>query len=421
MTYTFKLARRLAVARSGHAALSSCLLLAACAGGDQFSSNDHLASTDGLDASARPAGKGKKTLLAVEITPATVTLSPAAPQQFVAAGRYSDGSTRSLSVGWVATGGAVTGSGLYTAGSAVGRYHVIATSGSLADTASVEIVGGSEPPPPLPPPSDAGLANECASPEPGWIWCDDFDQDRLSQYFEYQSAGGSFARAAGVGNEGSYGMRARFAQGQVNAGALHLAFGRTPQSYFRAVDGGTRDYREVYWRLYVRNQPGWVGGGGDKLSRVIAFASSTSWAEAMKAAVWSGGQTTNRDYLVAEPVSGTDAAGVLKSTKYNDFENQRYLGAVRGHSPLFDSAHVGNWYCVEARARWNDPGLANGTMEVWIDGQLDARSANLNWVGVYDEYGMNAVFVENYWNGGSPAAQERYIDNLVVSSEPIGC
>src|SRR5690242_1880231 len=30
----------------------------------------------------------------------------------------------------------------------------------------------------------ANDAQECASPSPDWIWCDDFEQDRRSQYFE---------------------------------------------------------------------------------------------------------------------------------------------------------------------------------------------------------------------------------------------
>ena len=37
------------------------------------------------------------------------------------------------------------------------------------------------------------------------------------------------------------------------------------------------------------------------------------------------------------------------------------------------------------------------------------------------EYGINTLFIENYWNAGSPRAQSRYIDNVVVSTEPIGC
>src|SRR5205823_10776963 len=60
-------------------------------------------------------------------------------------------------------------------------------------------------------------------------------------------------------------MRARFAVGQVDGGWLHLAMGKVP-SGLRPVDAGTALYRDLYWRLYVRNQPGWVGGGGYKRS-----------------------------------------------------------------------------------------------------------------------------------------------------------
>jgi hypothetical protein len=94
---------------------------------------------------------------------------------------------------------------------------------------------------------------------------------------------------------------------------------------------------------------------------------------------------------------------------------------VTGTLPLFDSAHVGQWYCIEAHVRLNDAMQANGVFEAWINGTLDARKANLDWVGQYNSYGINAVFLENYWNGGATRAQERYFDNFVVSTQPIGC
>ena len=43
------------------------------------------------------------------------------------------------------------------------------------------------------------VVNECATPKPGWVWCDDFEQDRLRQYFEYDDASHSFVRATGAG------------------------------------------------------------------------------------------------------------------------------------------------------------------------------------------------------------------------------
>jgi hypothetical protein len=262
---------------------------------------------------------------------------------------------------------------------------------------------------------------ECATPRPEWIWCDDFEQSRLASYFEYVQDGGAFVRASGVGRDSSWGMRARWASaGTVSAGALHVAFGRTPQAYFRPVDAGTQDYREIYWRHYVRRAPSWTGGGADKLSRATIFASGSSWAQALVAHVWSGGPNT-KDYVIIDPASGTDAAGALKTTTYNDFANFRWLGSDRSAVALFADSTAGRWYCVEARVRLNDAGQSNGVFELWIDGVLDAQRTGLNWVGAYSAYGINAVFLENYWNAGAPGLRERAFDNFIVGTQRIGC
>lgn len=141
----------------------------------------------------------------------------------------------------------------------------------------------------------------------------------------------------------------------------------------------------------------------------------------MIAHVWSGGDAPYSDYLYIDPASGTDAAGTLKTTTYNDFNNLRWLGAVKGSTPLFSAALRSSWQCVEAHVRLNDAGQANGIFELWVNGKLDASKSGLNWVGNYSAYGINAVFIENFWNKGSPVVQERYFDNFVVSKARIGC
>jgi hypothetical protein len=258
--------------------------------------------------------------------------------------------------------------------------------------------------------------SECDEPKAGRIWCDDFESDRTPAYFEYDDGRGSFARVAGVGLDSSSGMRVRWQRGTVNAGSLHLAFGRTPIPYMKPADEGTTNYREIYWRMYVRLQADWTGGGGDKLSRAIVFANG-SFAEAAVSHVWS----MNAAYLGLDPASGTDASGTLKTTGYNDSPNLRFLGALASTTPIFDAAHVGKWYCVEAHMRLNDFGETNGVNELWINGNLEVQATNLNWVGGFNQFGINAIYFENYWNDGSPAVQERYFDNLVVSTQRIGC
>ena len=199
-------------------------------------------------------------------------------------------------------------------------------------------------------------------------------------------------------------------------GQLHLAFGKTPNPYFKPVDNGTAVYREIYWRLYVMHPKEWMGEGPDKLSRAMSLASE-NWSQVMIAHVWNGGHPQ----LVIDPASGTDAAGAVMTTRYNDGDHFRWLGAATGATNLFDSAHLGRWICVEAHVRLNDPGQSNGGFELWVDGNHEAARTGLNWVGAFSNYGINALFIENYRNDASPAEQSRYLDNLIVGTRRIGC
>lgn len=273
-------------------------------------------------------------------------------------------------------------------------------------------VGGSAQSPSAPP-AGTSLANECWNSRPEWIWCDDFDADRLAKYFEYSSASGRFVRAGGTGIGGSSAMRVRFAAGTVGAGSLKIAFGKTPGGYIRAVDAGTSKFRDIYWRVFVYYPAGWEGGVGHKVSRATSLVNS-NWAQSMIAHVWSG-----NPYLYIDPASGTDASGNLRTTKYNDFDNLRWLGARKGVSSV--STRTGVWHCIETRARLNDAGQSNGAQQLWVNGVLEAERTGLNFVGSYSDYGINAVFLENYWNGGAPKTQDRFFDNFVVSTKRIGC
>jgi hypothetical protein len=89
---------------------------------------------------------GTTTLDQVFITPSVVTLATDSTQQFSVSGVMSDGSVVAPAVNFTASGGVVSSTGFYTAGSTPGTYRVIATTvgGILADTSNVTIT----PPPP---------------------------------------------------------------------------------------------------------------------------------------------------------------------------------------------------------------------------------------------------------------------------------
>lgn len=269
-----------------------------------------------------------------------------------------------------------------------------------------------------------GPSFTCVDAPEGTIFCDDFEEPTplREKYFEYDDNDGGFVREEGVGVDGSAGMRVRFAEGEVTAGSLKKSIGPSSGPYFqRTASEPNETFTEIYWRMDVRFQNGWTGGGADKLTRATTLLDG--WKQGMIAHVWSGGPNSN--YMVMDPASGIDTAGNIVSTKYNDFENLRWLGSKKGTTNLFSKKNAGQWHCIVAHVKLNTPGENDGLFEFWINGKLQARKENMNWHGDYNKdpehFGINAVFFENYWNAGSPQEQERYFDNIVISTEPIDC
>lgn len=80
-------------------------------------------------------------VVALVLTPDTITLQPSQSRLFQAQGKLSDGSTTTVGTVWRASGGTIDAGGTYVAGSTAGHYKVIATnvSGTLADTAVVSV------------------------------------------------------------------------------------------------------------------------------------------------------------------------------------------------------------------------------------------------------------------------------------------
>jgi hypothetical protein len=270
----------------------------------------------------------------------------------------------------------------------------------------------------------AAAQNECQnwqSSHADWIFCDDFEDTgalvKQGRYFEYDDNAGDFIPKPGMGINGSRGMQVRWQAGEVGAGSIKLAFGKNPNAYMNKQNIRPADtFREIYYRMYLKMQSGWQGSPA-KLSRATVFASANEWRQAMIAHLWSD----DNERLLIDPASCVNASGAVQCTTYNDFNHLSWLGNKSGITPLFATSNSGRWLCVEAHVKLNDPGLSNGVQEFWIDGQVEARREGLNFVGTYADYAINAIFFENYWNAGSPVQQERYFDNIVVSTKPIGC
>lgn len=244
------------------------------------------------------------------------------------------------------------------------------------------------------------------------IWFDDFD----TAIKHREEAGGR--EGPGFGGAGEA-MVCLYEEGEQGVGNRKVFFGDVP---FMCMAREGEKFDEIYWRVYVKHQPGWVCGeyegkdhsGPDKLSRATMFVSDR-WQQGVFAHVWGGPKG-----LTLDPASGIKDGKVV-TTRYNDFANMRWLGNAPGAKfNIHATEEAGWWVCVESRAKLNTPGKKDGLNQLWIDGKLECERKDLDWRNDYDEFGLNAVFLEAYWNQGSPVTQKRWYDNFVISTEPIG-
>ncbi len=105
-----------------------------------------------------------------------------------------------------------------------------------------------------------------------------------------------------------------------------------------------------------------------------------------------------------------------------------FITRVRGEVALWQDYPSGSdWYCIETHVKLNTPGNSDGVEEFYIGvgvnstAVLEASASDQNMRGSYSGYGINQVVFDNFWNDGSPAANELYRDNIVIGTERIGC
>ena len=243
---------------------------------------------------------------------------------------------------------------------------------------------------------------------PTTIWYDDFDGSPKS----YAEGKSPLDDRVAFGSQGKS-MWCLYEKGEQGRGNRKVFFGDAPAYEGQVIRPG-ESFDEVYWRIYVKHQRGWTGAPA-KMSRATSLTSS-KWTQAMIAHVWSGSGSS----LTLDPVRGVQGDQVV-TRHYNDFKRMKWLGnRPVSQFPIHATEESGYWVLVESRARLNTPGKSDGINQLWIDGRLACERRNLDFRGGYTGHGINAVFLEAYWNSGSPVTQSRWYDNFVISTEPIG-
>jgi hypothetical protein len=269
------------------------------------------------------------------------------------------------------------------------------------------------------PGAEPGVFAGCPERLPdGWVFCEDFDavDDLHEVFFDYSDAGGMFTLEHAGGASGLGAMKATYAPGVEAAGFLSVSFGESP------IDQGVRpgyapgtSFDEIYWRFRVKMEPGWPDIGPHKLTRVTAFAGA-DWGQAMVASLGSDGDGVT--------LAGAGATcvfdGQVACEGYEDASLDPLL-LLPGRTPLFSEELSGRWHCVEAHVKLNNLGVPDGVFEFWVNGELENGGNQFDWRGEWADYGLNLITLENFWTSGAPFELDRWIDDVVISTQPIGC
>lgn len=272
----------------------------------------------------------------------------------------------------------------------------------------------------------------CDGSDPNVLWCDDFEDGDWAQIYgsggsnptvndgwvmtpwgqgcprrgcqagevlqglpKFGAACGGMG-AAGTNCTASSGLRPNQPEGQALFMGDHDLKGATNE-----FDG----YREIYFRYYLKDLPGFQVGQEKMLSinqccagrGGIKFGNTFSW----------------------------------KRSGSRNIQVTVYTADVNLGEELHITLPAGSWWFIEYHIKLNTPGASDGVWEAWVDDcgvagmsctgtpTRRARYTNVKWVREGDMTTIGSLWLENWAN--PPSRGETYYDQIKVSTVgPIG-
>ncbi|MFZ5623670.1 MAG: hypothetical protein ACOY71_04460 [Gemmatimonadota bacterium] len=346
------------------------------------------------------------SLQAVQLSPNPVTLAAGQTQQFTARGRMSDGSLGSVNVTFSATGGTITSSGLYTAGSTPGTYRVVAVQlgGTLADTAVVTITAAPPPPPPPPPPASGPYhepsgftpithrAFNYKAQAPG----DRSKPDLFPMWDDIEYRYGHIYTVADASGPLSSGSVMRFFY-PAQTVASNFTYSPGVVQTFSLRNKGYK-FTRLYTRYAVRLSPNFQGHPS-LTNKLVFHRGYTASGKRFEPIVRFRGSGTGSLVLSVDPQGMQDNNTPI---------------------PTGPTMQRGQWYIIECLFEIGTPGASNGRVTVWLNGQQVIAVANREFAwgetGLWDEI----HFDPTWGGGGGTITQDMWIDvdDAYVSGAP---
>lgn len=240
-----------------------------------------------------------------------------------------------------------------------------------------------------------------------WLFCDDFESGTLDEWEDVN--GISVAENEDQAHDGQYSAELRYRKGSTGAGWMWRKRLRP--------DSAATDAQYIRW--WQKWQPGfaWASSDDQKLFMLDALEPQHGW-----------GQTASWKIYVHLVGDARKNQGVSENELFLDGfmwdGTSQWSGQWQGlqQNRKIIRYRTGAWECTEIELVHNLPGDKNGSLRVWINEQLAAEHEELKF---RDEVvSWNAIQLNAYYgNGGNgvPIDQASWVDQVVVSTERIGC
>jgi len=200
-------------------------------------------------------------------------------------------------------------------------------------------------------------------------------------------------------------------------------------TYLAGSDGGflTRwfmpGHDHAYARLYMKIETGWQCG--NNCTKIFAFYGNridNQWSGFGKA----GSRPNGTDWFYTALVTlnwymQPDPGELIFYSYFPEMTQApdgMYWGNFFFQNDRREALQPGRWYCLELELQANTPGARDGFQRMWIDGLFKGEVLNMRWRDTTDVR-INAFQLT--FSGAVTATKRVWIDNIVVSTQKIGC
>lgn len=300
------------------------------------------------------------------------------------------------------------------------------------------------------PGGDPGSGHSCAQPALAWLLCEDFERGQGD--FAVWLSGSAFLDSPGASDRG----RVRLSSEQPHAGGFALVMPAEAASGYQgasldwyACDGEPRvncplqSFERLHLRVWIRFAPDhryvhhflnlggsqpddfWYHGTAGCLPNgVLHMGTTVDFEEGSHRSFFytyfpeMACDTRCERYMDVDRVCRECLAKGLPTC-----EQQPQCCWGNGFAPDPPVAFpVGTWFCFEMMMRANTPGQHDGAMAYWVDGVLAHEVTGMLW-RVSPTLALNRARLQHYieTEDAQGFSNRVWFDDLVISTEPIGC